>query len=79
MSDNTLVDADTLKRFLYGSYEEVSPIVIKRIMPLGEALERTEEQLIKMAAEKYGSSYRVAEVLETSQATAHRKIKKYLS
>lgn len=51
---------------------------IEEIVPLEKAKKELEEKLITMAYEKYKSSYKVAEILNISQATAYRKIKQYI-
>ncbi len=48
------------------------------IMPLEEAKKEVEKKIIKMAYEKYKSSYKVAKMLQISQATASRKIREYI-
>lgn len=45
---------------------------------LKEWLEEKEKELIMRMYEKYGSSYKVAEVLKISQSSANRKIRKYV-
>ncbi len=52
-------------------------IDVKRIMPLRQAQEEVERQLIQKAYQQSGSSYAVAEMLGINQSTAHRKIRKY--
>lgn len=52
-------------------------ISVNRLMPLKEALEQVEQQLILDAFQKYGSSYKVADVLQISQSSASRKYIKY--
>ncbi|MFT5875231.1 MAG: PAS domain S-box-containing protein [Clostridium sp.] len=46
---------------------------------LGKALEIVESDLVRRAYEKYPNSYKVSEILQISQASAWRKIKKYCS
>jgi PAS domain S-box-containing protein len=50
-----------------------------QIVPLYAAIEGVERSLITKAFRELGSSYKVAEALGVSQATASRKIRKYLS
>ncbi|WP_134703307.1 sigma-54-dependent Fis family transcriptional regulator [Ammoniphilus sp. YIM 78166] len=57
------------------SVENSKPIVTN-IMPLQEALDHVEEQLILMAMEQYKSLKMVAQVLEVSQPTMSRKYQK---
>ena len=53
-------------------------IKVNRILPLKEALEKTEEQLVRMAFEEKGSTYKVAKLLKISQSGASRKYLKYI-
>jgi len=62
---------------LYNSYVP-NPDFIEIITPLEEAKREIEEKLIRMAYNKYKSSYKVAEILKISQATAYRKIREYI-
>lgn len=52
------------------------PPIINHIMPLQEAVDMIEEQLIKMAIDKYKSVKLAAKVLDISQPTMSRKYKK---
>ncbi|WHY80105.1 sigma 54-interacting transcriptional regulator [Neobacillus sp. WH10] len=52
------------------------PPIIDHIMPLQEAVDMIEEQLIKMAMDKYKSVKLAAKVLDISQPTMSRKYKK---
>jgi transcriptional regulator with PAS, ATPase and Fis domain len=61
-------------------YERSAAAVsVRRIMPLQDALDETERQLFRLAAENGRSSYEIAKILGTSQTNAYRKIKKYLA
>jgi len=53
-------------------------IQINRIMPLKEALERVEQQLVTMAFRENDSSYKAAKALGISQSGASRKYLKYI-
>lgn len=53
-------------------------VKVNRILPLQEAVEKVEAQLIEMAFQKYSSSYKVAKALEISQSGASRKYLKYV-
>jgi transcriptional regulator with PAS, ATPase and Fis domain len=48
-------------------------------IPLKEALERYEHELIQRALKKYGSQREAARALEVDQATISRKTRKYSS
>ncbi|MDO5690071.1 MAG: sigma 54-interacting transcriptional regulator [Tissierellia bacterium] len=47
------------------------------IVPMRVAVERTEKKLLELAKEKYGSTRKMAEVLELDQSTIVKKQKKY--
>lgn len=51
----------------------------QEIPSLSKALEIVESDLVRRAYEKYHNSYKVAEILQISQASAWRKIKKHCS
>ena len=46
-------------------------------MPLQQAVEDVEKQLIFNARKIYGSTYEIARILEVNQSTVVRKLKKY--
>ncbi len=52
-------------------------VIVKGIMPLREAVEEVERQIIKHAQEKHETTYDMAEALGVNQSTVVRKIKKY--
>jgi PAS domain S-box-containing protein len=58
---------------------EVSNEIVKveKFATLKDVTESAEENLLKKAAEKYKTTYEIAKVLETSQPTIVRKLKKY--
>lgn len=58
-----------------GMQEDVK---VNRILPLREALEKVESQLVRLAFEQYHSSYKVAKALGISQSGASRKYQKYV-
>jgi len=51
---------------------------VEDIIPLEQAKREIEKKLVKLAYEKYKSSYKVAKILKISQATANRKIREYI-
>ncbi|HHX13597.1 MAG TPA: sigma 54-interacting transcriptional regulator [Clostridiales bacterium] len=53
-------------------------ITIKETLPLKEAIEEVERQMVVSAYESCGSSYKTAELLQISQSAAMRKIHKYI-
>ncbi|MDR1134960.1 MAG: sigma 54-interacting transcriptional regulator [Clostridiales Family XIII bacterium] len=62
----------------WGGGDEAGAVVVRKIIPLQEALDETERQLFRLAAKSGRSSYEIARILDTSQTNAYRKIKKYL-
>mgnify|MGYP000115621965 CR=1 FL=1 len=47
------------------------------MIPLKQALEHAEQQILELAAKKYHTTYEIAEALEVSQASISRKLSKY--
>lgn len=52
--------------------------VVLDIMPLKEAVEEVENQLISLALKKYGTAARVAKILGVSPATVSRRMQRRL-
>lgn len=80
VTDRTgVIGEDTLpshiKIMTDGAQEAVK---VNRIVPLQEALEKVESQLVEMAFSKYPSTYKVADALGISQSGASRKYLKYI-
>ncbi|NLS44134.1 MAG: sigma 54-interacting transcriptional regulator [Firmicutes bacterium] len=57
--------------------KSTSKVTVKGIIPLREAVEEVEKQLIKRAKEIHGTTYKTAEALGVNQSTVVRKLKKY--
>lgn len=55
-----------------------SRTVVLDIMPLKEAVEEVESQLISLALKKYGTASKVAKILGVSPATVSRRMQKRL-
>ncbi|HLN61265.1 MAG TPA: sigma 54-interacting transcriptional regulator [Symbiobacteriaceae bacterium] len=55
----------------------VSPVSVNRVVPLTEALEALELELVGAAYQQYGSSVKVGQVLGIHQTTAARKIREW--
>jgi len=77
-------DSDLIKGYHLPSYvlnsdmTRQNEVTISGICTLKKAIEEAESQLIKRAYEKYGNTYKIAEVLQVNQSTVVRKIHKYL-
>ncbi|UUZ86697.1 hypothetical protein LJK88_15995 [Paenibacillus sp. P26] len=52
-------------------------IQINRIVPLKEAIESLEKELLTLAQERYGSTTKMAEALGVNQSTVSRKLQQY--
>ena len=50
---------------------------IPQQMTLKEAVEKAEKQVLELAAQKCGTTYEIAKMLDTSQPTIVRRLKKY--
>ena len=71
------VDAQLLNKIIpWKKVAEKSKPIVTSIMPLQDALDYVEEQLIVLAMEQYKSVKKAAEVLEVSQPTMSRKYQK---
>ncbi|WP_204524884.1 sigma-54 interaction domain-containing protein [Priestia abyssalis] len=77
--DENLIIKSHLPDYLLGIESPFSGgIIVKGMVPLKEATEEVERQLVTMVYQTYGNTYRCAEVLQVNQSTAVRKINKYI-
>ena len=58
---------------------DLTQIIIPDLIPLKNALEEVEKNLVTLAFQRFGNTYKVAEVLGISQPTAYRKIRQYVT
>lgn len=75
--EETITGSD-VSSILYGATKEKLTPIVETIMPLKDAVEALEQQLIDLALQKYGTASKVAEVLGVSQSTISRRIHKLL-
>jgi transcriptional regulator with PAS, ATPase and Fis domain/NAD-dependent dihydropyrimidine dehydrogenase PreA subunit len=54
-----------------------SKVIVEGVIPLREAVEEVERQLIKHAQEEHETTYEIAKALGVNQSTVVRKLKKY--
>ncbi|MGG1678428.1 sigma-54 interaction domain-containing protein [Neobacillus sp. NRS-1170] len=54
-----------------------SAITVHRVIPLKQAVEYVEAELLRRTFKEFGSTYRIAEVLGVNQSTIVRKVSKY--
>ncbi|WP_134687266.1 sigma-54 interaction domain-containing protein [Brevibacillus migulae] len=76
------ITADQLWANLYGHayqhQEAEKKAMVQEIIPLKEAVEQVESQLISLAMKKYGTAAKVAKILGVSPATVSRRMQKHL-
>lgn len=79
-ADEQAIDAEFVSQFLSFGYEykKMKP-VITRVIPLQEAMDQVEEQLIVMAMNQYRTTTKAAKALGISQSSVSRKYQKILS
>jgi len=79
-ADQQSIDAEFVSQFLSLGYErkKMKPVVT-RVMPLQEAMESVEEQLILMAMSQYKTTTKAAKALGISQSSVSRKYQKIVS
>lgn len=76
-SEGGWIELENLPSYINVDNVSEKSISINKIIPLKEAMELIEKELLEMAAKKYGSTTKIAEVLKVNQSTVSRKIQKY--
>ena len=80
MTDGPIIKGETIQDILHGSIETDSSkgsVYCEDIIPLKEAKNQLEEQLVKRAFEVYKTTYKTAEALGVNQSTVSRILNKY--
>ncbi|GHH97736.1 sigma 54-interacting transcriptional regulator [Neobacillus kokaensis] len=79
-ADHAAIDAEFVSQFLSLGYEnkKMKP-VITRVIPLQEAIDHVEEQLIMLAMKQYKTTTKAAKALGISQSSVSRKYQKILN
>lgn len=79
-ADHTSINAEFVSQFLSPGYEhkKMRPIV-NRVIPLQDAIDYVEEQLIIMAMNQYKTTTKAAKALGISQSSVSRKYQKILN
>lgn len=75
--DDPMISFKHLPEYIKNNSTEMKEIEVHRLMPLKDAVEQVERDLLKMAKEKYGSTTRMAEILGVNQSTISRKLQQY--
>jgi len=72
-----VITGDDLPPLLKMGSSEETGVIVKGILPLREAVDEVERQLLLRAQRLYQSTYQMAEALGVNQSTVVRKLKKY--
>lgn len=79
-ADDSTIDAEFVSQFLSLGYEnKKAKPVITRVIPLQEAIDHVEEQLIVLAMNQYKTTTKAAKALGISQSSVSRKYQKIMS
>ncbi|MBM7649451.1 transcriptional regulator with PAS, ATPase and Fis domain [Bacillus ectoiniformans] len=79
-ADDSAIDAEFVSRFLSLGYDfKKSKPMITRVIPLQEALEDVENQLILLAMKQYKTTTKAAKALGVSQSSVSRKYQKIMN
>jgi transcriptional regulator with PAS, ATPase and Fis domain len=79
-ADDEMIDADFVSQFLsLGTDFKKSKPIVTRILPLQEALDFVEEQLISLAMKQYKTTTKAAKALGISQSSVSRKYQKIIN
>lgn len=77
LSEDEWIHRENVIKSLYGDGQKrEKPPFVFEIMPLKEAVEKLENQLIIRGMQEYGTAAKLSEVLEVSPATISRRMKK---
>lgn len=79
-ADDETINAQFVSKFLsLGNEFNKSKLIISKVLPLQEALDYVEEQLILLAMKQYKTTTRAAKALGISQSSVSRKYQKFLN
>jgi len=76
-TDKALIEKDMLPSSILRSKDAEKSVEVRKILPLKEAIESLEKDLISLALSEHASTTKVAEMLQVNQSTISRKIAKY--
>ncbi|MCG7336124.1 sigma 54-interacting transcriptional regulator [Sporosarcina sp. ACRSM] len=74
-ADAPIIDIEHLPDSLMDG-KDLPAVHVTDIIPIKEAIHLVESQLLLLAKKKYGTTIKIAEVLEVNQSTVSRKLKK---
>ena len=77
LTNDDLIQTNHLPEFLQTDGILSKSITLNRLVPLKNAVEETEFQLIKRALKEHGTTRKAAKILEVNQSTIVRKMQQY--
>jgi PAS domain S-box-containing protein len=77
-TDGAWIDPEELPEHIITSLTDQKSIQVNKIMPLNDAINLLEKELLEMTQKKYGSTTKMAEVLGVNQSTVSRKLQRHL-
>lgn len=76
-SNKTLISSREVDYVLYEKEQSpLRPVTVMGVIPLKEAIDDVEEQLVRLAMKQHGTTVKAAEALGVNQSTVVRKLKK---
>ncbi len=79
-AEDQIINAEDVNQFLPNNYDfNKSKPVINKVIPLQEAIDYVEEQLIMLAMKQYKTTTKAAQVLGISQSSVSRKYQKIMN
>ncbi len=78
-SKQEVITCEDLPIYVYENRRRgTSQIIVNDIVPLKDAIDEVEKQIITQAYKTFGNTYKIAEILGINQSTVVRKLKKFL-
>ncbi|MGI6737628.1 MAG: sigma-54 interaction domain-containing protein [Anaerovoracaceae bacterium] len=76
-SDDDYIDEEHLDAATQGTMQETPGVAVNRLIPMKEAIEETEKQLLSLAKQSCGSMTEIAAALNVHPSTISRKLAEY--
>lgn len=77
LTESDVIDEADLDAFLFPvGRRQTKDVIVNNIIPLKQCIKAAEDQLLKLAKQKYKTATKIAEVLEVNQSTISRKLKR---
>ncbi|GGG19423.1 sigma 54-interacting transcriptional regulator [Paenibacillus abyssi] len=75
--DDPMISLKHVPEYIKNNAAEIKDVEVHRLLPLKEAVEKVERDLLEMAKVRYISTTRMAEALGVNQSTISRKLQQY--